>query len=489
VTVAVVVAPAAENENKISSLASSMDRILFPLTSRRASVAISGVMVALLTLLIFSVRQNILTYDNTLETVYFVLTVAIAWGAGSWLLLGYVGRATTVTAAAAGHGVRRGAFVSALHIAVVMTQFSLLAVMLFVVFDRSSEYLMSYVNGITSGFAVLILAAFAFKLLKWYRKNNRKLIILVYFFTAASLATMVASDLYVKSLITYRVSESAPGETSREAFLYKRSSEGELVKQDIEPDHTVSYFVPAASLPAWTFLNNYPGLVSRLLLWGAMSYTLYLYNRERHRMNSVLFWVLVSLPIIIYLLGRSPELFGVTPEPWTRPLFRGGNSAMAVLFGIAFLVMAKKVPAVKDYLTVTSIGIMVITIAFGITNMQQTFGVAGHSLVLLSSYMFAIGLYYCAVSVSHDAALRKEIHLSARGSPAAADMVESAGVAEMYDQLEQRVLKISRQQSARLVSETGVRPSLEEGDIKQYLDRVVLPEILKEKDRKGVAEA
>jgi hypothetical protein len=40
---------------------------------------------------------------------------------------------------------------------------------------------------------------------------------------------------------------------------------------------------------------------------------------------------------------------------------------------------------------------------------------------------------------------------------------------------------MSKQQKARLLSETGVRPSLEEGDIKQYLDKVVLPEVLKEK--------
>lgn len=467
--------------NKISQLASAVDRAVFPVTSRRAAIAISAVLVALLTLLIFSVRQNILTYDNDLETLYFILTVAIAWGVGSWLLLGYVSRATTTAAAAAGLGATRGASISALHLAVVVTQFSLFAVMVYVIFDRGSEHLMPYVNGITSGFAVLIMGAFAFKILKWYRKNNRRLIILLYFLTAASLAVMIGSDLYVKFLITYRVEEPAPGEISREAFLYKKGPEGELLKQDIEPDYTVSYFVPAAALPAWAFLNNYPGMISRLLLWGATSYTLHLYNRDRKLIKSAVLWVLVSLPIIIYLLGKAPDLLGVTPEPWTRPLFRGGNTAMAVLFGIAFLVMARKVPAVRDYLTVASIGIMITTIAFGITNMQQTFGVAGHSLVLLSSYMFAVGLYYCAVSVSHDAALRKEIRRSARGAPA--DLLESAGVAEMYDELEQKVLKISRQKSARLLLETGVRPSLEESDVKQYLDRVVLPEILKERER------
>ena len=363
----------------ITSFVSSVDRIIFPITSRRISLAISGVIVALLSLLIFSVRQNILTYDNTLETLYFALTVVIAWGIGSWFLLGYVKRATTTL------GVRRGAFISLLHLAVIVTQFSLLAVMLFVIFDRSTEYVMPYVNGITSVFAVIIMGAFAFKILKWYLLNGRKLIVLLYFLTAATLAIMVASDFGVKFMITYSVEASAPGEISREAVLYRDTAEGQLIKQDIEPDYTVSYIVPAVMLPAWSFLNNYPGMASLLLRWGATSYTLNLYNKQQGRMNVVLFWVLVSLPIIIYLLGKSPDLFGVTPEPWTRPLFRGGNIAMAVLFCIALLAMARKVPAVKDYLTVAAIGLMIVTIAFGISNMQQTFGVAGHSLILLSS--------------------------------------------------------------------------------------------------------
>ncbi len=69
---------------RLDVLASDVDRILFPVTSRKVSIAISAVIIALLSLILFSVRQNILTYDNTLETVYFILTVIIAYGIGSW---------------------------------------------------------------------------------------------------------------------------------------------------------------------------------------------------------------------------------------------------------------------------------------------------------------------------------------------------------------------------------------------------------------------
>lgn len=459
---------------RINSLASAVDDALFPITSRKASIMLGGAIVILLSLLLFSVRQNILTYDNILETLYFVLTVVIAWGIGSWFLLGYVKRATAA---------RRGTFISSLHLTVVVIQFSLLAVMLFVILDRSAEYVMPYVNGFTSIFAMLIMAAFAFKILMWYHRSNRKLIILLYFFTAASIAVMIAADFSVKFMINYRVEESAPGEISREQFVYQRNDEGELIKKDIEPDYTVSYIVPMAFLPAWAFLNNYPGLISLVLRWSATSYTMSIYNKEKRRMNNAIFWTLVILPIAIFVLGQSPNLLGISPDPWTRPLFRGGNIAIGFLFGLSFLVMARRIPTVKDYLTFASMGIMILTIAFGITNMQQTFGIAAHSLVLLSSYLFAIGFYYCAVSVSHDSVLRNEIRRSAQ--IASVELIESAGTAEMYEELEKRVLKVSKQHAARLVSETGVRPSFEEDEVKQYLQEQVLPEILKVK---GVKE-
>src|SRR5687768_12131657 len=153
--------------NRLEGVVSHVDRVLFPVTSRKASIVISAVIIALLSLILFSVRQNILTYDNTSETVYFILTVVIACGIGSWFLLGYVKQAsraaTGTTTNATGPTIRRGPLISLLHLAVVIVQFAMLGIMLYVIFDRTSEYLMPYVNAITSGFATIILGAFAYK--------------------------------------------------------------------------------------------------------------------------------------------------------------------------------------------------------------------------------------------------------------------------------------------------------------------------------------
>jgi hypothetical protein len=174
------------------------------------------------------------------------------------------------------------------------------------------------------------------------------------------------------------------------------------------------------------------------------------------------------------LIGKSPDLFNLDPEPWTRPLFRGGNIAIGIMFGLSFLLMARRLPAVKDYLTVTAIGVMIISIAFSVTNLQQTFGIAAHSLVLLSSYLFAIGLYSAAISISHDSTLRKSIRTVVNNT--SSDLLQSAGLAETQKRLEQSVLEIAKNQSDNLVQQSGVYPSLKEEDIKRYLEEI-LPEI------------
>ena len=471
--------------NRLESVVSHVDRVLFPVTSRKASIVISAVIIALLSLILFSVRQNILTYDNTLETVYFILTVVIAYGIGSWFLLGYVKQAsraaTSTTTNAMGPTIHRGPLISLLHLAVVIVQFTMLGIMLYVIFDRTSEYLMPYVNAITSGFATIILGAFAYKFAKWYKLSNKKLVVLLYFLTVLSLAIMIAADLALKYVITTTVEESAPGEVSREDFIYRDFEGGELLKQDIEPDYTISYIVPLQFLAAWSILNNWPGLFSFIFRWGATGITLNHYNRNRNkRINQVVFWAMISIPLIIFVLGKSPDLFNLDPEPWTRPLFRGGNIAIGIMFGLAFLLMARRVPAVKDYLTLAAIGVMIISIAFSVTNLQQTFGIAGHSLVLLSSYLFAIGLYYAAISISNDAALRKSIRASI--SNTSSDLLQSAGLAETQQRIEKEVLKLAKNQSDNLLHQTGVRPSMEEEDVKNYLEEI-LPKLQRSAER------
>src|ERR671933_314992 len=121
-----------------------------------------------------------------------------------------------------------------------------------------------------------------------------------------------------------------------------------------------------------------------------------------------------------------------------------------------------------------------------ISALQQTFGAAAHSLVFLSSYLFSIGLYSLAISVSQDSSLRKSIRNSTMEVAKLLDIIRTP---QMKEEIERRVLNTAKEQQSVLLNQTGIEPSLTERDMKQYLGTVLKDiKILKNVDeilRKG----
>ena len=85
----------------------------------------------------------------------------------------------------------------------------------------------------------------------------------------------------------------------------------------------------------------------------------------------------------------------------------------------------------------SAIGITTIGIANEVSALQQTYGVAAHSLVLLSSYLFTIGLYSSAISISQDNTLRQSIRKSAIE---VAKLVDVLGTPKIEQEIQRRVL-------------------------------------------------
>ena len=158
-----------------------------------------------------------------------------------------------------------------------------------------------------------------------------------------------------------------------------------------------------------------------------------------------------------------------------RILFRAGTIAGNILFGLAFFMVAKSLTAskVKDYLILAGIGDTIVGISLSTSAIEPTYGVAAHSLVLLSSYLFTLGLYSSAISVSQDLKLRQSIRESAID---ASKLLASIGSAQMVQEIEKKVLTEARIEKEQLAENSGVQPSLTEHDMKQYLT-VVLKEI------------
>ena len=156
-------------------------------------------------------------------------------------------------------------------------------------------------------------------------------------------------------------------------------------------------------------------------------------------------------------------------------MFRAGTIGSSMLFGLAFYLITRRkaeevnvsAEKVKDYLTISSIGVILIGISFSTSALQQTYGVAAHSLILLASYLFTVGLYSSAIAVSQDSSLRTSIRASLL------ELVDNIGTAQMEQEIEKRVLKVAREQQDVLTEQSGIESSLTEEDMKQYLEQVI----------------
>jgi predicted acylesterase/phospholipase RssA len=92
--------------------------------------------------------------------------------------------------------------------------------------------------------------------------------------------------------------------------------------------------------------------------------------------------------------------------------------------------------------------------------------------------MLCAGFYLSAVHMAHDTRLRRVIKASA-GSKVFGAMA----TAQLEQEIEKRVLNIMEKEQRIIKEETGIHPSLEQKDVKTYLDSVLV-EIQSKKDNK-----
>jgi signal transduction histidine kinase len=317
----------------------------------------------------------------------------------------------------------------------------------------------------------------AFKFFLWYKSNKKNFIVLLYGLAAAALSISIAGDAFDKVLLIQVVEEkSPPGAIPQSSYIYETFAKyhGEVEYKVINPHITRLYVVPSANLPLYNEIIYITSDAPYILTWAGTFMLLRYYYKRTGKLN-LKFWLILSIPLILYLIG-SGLIFSLPANiPYKfyyRLIFRAGTIGSSLLFGLAFYVVSRKLTAarIKDYLAISAMGIVPIGIANEISALQQTYGVAAHSLVLLASYLFTIGLYSLVISISQDSSLRKSIRNSALEVSKLADVIEGPG---MEQEIERRVLTTAKEQEEMLIQETGVRSSLSEHEMKQYLGTVL----------------
>ena len=128
---------------------------------------------------------------------------------------------------------------------------------------------------------------------------------------------------------------------------------------------------------------------------------------------------------------------------------------------------------VSDYLKIAGYGIALLPICIvaGIVFIPYPpVGSASCATLALASYLFYVGIYSSAISISEDAELRRSIRRTAENE---LKLLDSIGTAQMNVQLQDKVTRIVNEHADKMTSEIGVHPNLSQEDAKRYLDEVM----------------
>ncbi len=368
-------------------------------------------------------------------------------------------------------------------------QFSLFGILLFILYNNitncpeyftvcsGTEHLVIAFNAIASLTTAAIMGIISFKFFTWYKLHKRNFVVLFYGLAATALALSISGDAFDKLVLVQIVKEESPaGAIPTASFIYKVFDEydGAIMYKTVNPDYTTLYLVPNSTLALYNQIIYLTSYSPYILTWIGTAFLLGYYYKKTHKLDFK-FWIILAVPLVLYLIG-SGLIFSLPADfPYKyyfRLIFRAGTIASSLLFGLAFYLVTKNLKSqkVKDYLTIAAMGITAIGIANEISALQPTYGVAGHSLVLLSSYLFSIGLYASAISLSHDNDLRRSVRKSML------ELVHDIGTAQMEEEIQKArniVMKKAHEREIEMQRQTGVSPSIQEAEIKKYLEEVI----------------
>jgi hypothetical protein len=129
---------------------------------------------------------------------------------------------------------------------------------------------------------------------------------------------------------------------------------------------------------------------------------------------------------------------------------------------------------VKVYLCIAAFGFVLYFISnqgIAVSNaFYPPFGLVTVTFSGLSSYLILAGIYSSAISISQDAKLRQSIRKFALRQ---SELLDSIGTSHMEQEIQKRVVVMSKQMQEIMQEQSGIQTSLNDQDIKKYLQEVL----------------
>lgn len=260
------------------------------------------------------------------------------------------------------------------------------------------------------------------------------------------------------------------------------SSPVPVVSPMVKPYPIVEYVTNFSALPIESISPLFDALsvCSFLLMWIA---TAILLSQYRHRMGTIKYFSLMSIPLLYYLFPFqgyfSNAFFAILPSsPISYSIlyvliFSGTKQAGALLFCLAFWTASSLVhdERIRKSLLFSSIGIVMLFGSLQIAPLEYhvypPYGLVTKAFLPLGAYLLFAGIFISAISISRNAQVRREFYKKAESQLA---LLRAVGVSQMERDLESQVKSIEKRVN---LFETKVEPEMKEEDIRETLHDVL----------------
>jgi hypothetical protein len=308
----------------------------------------------------------------------------------------------------------------------------------------------------------IVLGILSYKFFRWYKSKSNTLILL-YALSSAALCVTSATTIIAQAAIMLN--------------HYPIVVEHVSVAQFPSVNENVDGF--AAALLEVSYLI---GFVAVMLTWGATMLMLHNYSSQ---LGKVKYWFVILPPLVSLLIGLVPLMLAApTTQSYSdeqlfsfRIISITALISQGFLYGFAFLTVSNSIRSkiestITDYLNISALGITILLISLS-ANMAAgafpPFGILSYSAFALGAYFFFTGIYSSAISVSIDSRLR---YLIRRSIADQSRLIDSIALANMSQDLQKRIISIAKDHSESMAVETGIRSSLSESDMNDYLNKV-----------------
>jgi len=359
-----------------------------------------------------------------------------------------------------------------IHRVVTITQYVITTILAFIISEMiiTSTYsilMISAVLVISYTLTLAVLGLLAQRFFSWF-KSNKHLVVLLFGLSASMLAINAAFTLgFVEAIFL----NTDP---------YVRSYVGA----------SISPFIAPGSLAD---LLDIPYVVSSVLSF-ILSWvsTVLILRHYSPKLRKVKYEIILALPLVFFLVQFLPSfeeaISALTQTYYAFFLytlfFTFSKPIGGILFGIAFLVIARSLShrsTVRDYMVLSGYGLLLLFVsnqAVVLVNIiYPPFGLIAVSFMGLSSYLLLLGVYSSAISVSEDSKLRQSIKQFALSEP---KLLDSIGTSHMEQEIQKKVLVLTKLNRDRMAEETGIQTSMSDDDMKLYLQEVI-EEVKKDK--------